>query len=63
MSDSPTVWTDFGWAHASLTPPRDKDMHWIKMPEQHIYTWDGDAWYRIKPPEFQKIEERDLPHG
>lgn len=61
-SETPITYTDFGWARISLTPPREYDMHWMKMPEKHLYTWDGDGWYRIQPPEPNFVPG-DLPHG
>ena len=59
--DCPQVYTHFGWARASIDPPKDIDLHWVKMPEKHVYTWDGDGWYRIDPPERHWIPG-DLKH-
>lgn len=63
VSEAPMVQTEFGWALASLTPPYRTDLFWVKMPERHVYTWDADGWYRIKPPERAPIPDHDLPHG
>lgn len=63
MTEEPQKWTEWGWARVSLTPPREVDMLWIKMPEQHVYQWDGDGWYRISPPEPKFLPPGDLPHG
>lgn len=54
--------TDFGWATESATQPRDVSLHWWKLPEGHLYTWDGDGWYRLWPQEHRFIAE-ELPHG
>lgn len=62
-SEAPMVSTEFGWALASLTPPGRRDLLWMKMPEQHIYSWDDQGWHRIKPPEKEVDEMKDLPHG
>jgi len=51
IREAPLVLTPYGWASASLTPPRDIGLLWAKMPEGHTYTWDGDGWYRIDPPD------------
>lgn len=61
--DQPQVWTEFGWARVSFDPPKEIDLHWVKMPENHIYTWDGDGWYRISPPEIVRFPAGDLKHG
>lgn len=63
VSEVPMVYTEFGWAYASFDPPSDRALHWVKMPEKHIYTWDGDGWYRISPPEMEIVKYGDLPHG
>lgn len=63
VSEGPQVWTDFGWGIASIDPPYRLDLVWMKMPEKHIYQWDGDGWYRIQPPESRFIPDQDLPHG
>lgn len=60
--EAPMVWTDYGWALASLTPPYRRDLFWVKMPERHVYTWDGDGWYRIDPPEMVRFPFGDLKH-
>jgi hypothetical protein len=44
--------TEFGWALSSETmPPRGMTNIWKKMPEGHVYLWDGDGWARVSPPE------------
>lgn len=55
--------TEFGWAIACETMPYRKDMMWLKLPERHIYQFDGDGWFRVKPPEPGFIPEGDLNHG
>lgn len=52
--------THFGWANISLEPPHRVDMPWMKMPERHLYVWDGDGWYRVDPPEKAFIPDGDL---
>ena len=63
VTTEPMIWTHFGWARISLTPPKEVDMLWIKMPEKHTYGFDGDGWYRIDPAEPQRIPDGDLNHG
>lgn len=62
-SEEPLAYTDYGWAAISLTPPSRRDLMWMKMPEKHIYTFDGDGWFRIDPPEMVFIPDGDLNHG
>lgn len=62
-NDETLVETEFGWAVQSDTPPKRKDMNWLKTPENHIYYFDGDGWYRLKPPETAFLPDRELPHG
>lgn len=56
--------TDFGWAVVSETmPPRGEFQFWLKTPERHVYSFDGDGWERVKPPERHFLPAKDLPHG
>lgn len=44
--------TEFGWALASETMPhRGETNIWMKLPERHVYLWDGDGYERVSPPE------------
>lgn len=53
--------TDFGWALVSDTmPPRGETNVWLKLPERHVYMWDGDGWERVSPPEPKFIT---INHG
>lgn len=54
--------TDFGWALESKQPTR-RDLFWIPAGTNHIYVWDGDGWYRIRPPEMAVYNGKELPHG
>lgn len=56
--------TDYGWAMESETMPRRGEANvWKKMPEGHIYFWDGDGYYRVSPPEPHFLPFTDLNHG
>jgi hypothetical protein len=56
--------TDYGWAvESEKMPCRGLTNIWKKMPEGHVYLWDGDGWYRVSPPEKQFLPAQDLPHG
>ncbi len=58
------VETDYGFAlESEKMPCRGETNVWKKMPEGHIYLWDGDGWYRVKPPEKHFLPAGDLPHG
>lgn len=61
--DSDLRETNFGWCVARKTPPRRKDMNWLKIPEQHVYFFDGDGWYRLDAPDRTFIAQGELPHG
>jgi hypothetical protein len=56
------VLTDYGWGLESKMPTR-KDLFWIPEGTKQVYTWDGDGWYRIKPPERPAHNGKDLAHG
>jgi len=43
--------------------PSRHDIRWIKLPERHIYEFDGDGWYRVDPPEPKFLEPGELKHG
>jgi len=56
--------TDWGWAVTSdIMPPRGLTNIWKKTPENHVYLWDGDGWYRVSPPEKVFLPYGDLNHG
>lgn len=54
--------TDFGWALRSKDPTR-KDLFWIPEGTDEIYQWDGDGWFRVRPPEMVRYPDGDLKHG
>ena len=56
----PTGW---GFCFKSPTMPHRHDVKWLKIPEEHIYEFDGDGWYRLDPPEKKFLPPGDLPHG
>jgi hypothetical protein len=57
----PMEQTEYGWAVVSEKMPRRGEGHlWLKIPERHIYDFDGDGWYRIQPPEDHFVP---LNHG
>lgn len=57
--------TEFGFAVESVDMPRRGETNiWKKMPEGHVYLWDGDGWLRVSPPELHYINHGEhLPHG
>lgn len=57
------VETEYGWALASPTPPGRRDLYWKKTPENHVYFWDGDGWFRLQPPDRLPLKDQELPHG
>jgi hypothetical protein len=57
------VETPFGFALESDTMPNRRVCFWLKTPERHIYTFDGDAWFRLHPPEPKLYPPEDLKHG
>ena len=57
------VLTDFGWALESPEPTSRHDLFWIPSGTNHVYSWDGDGWFRIRPPEKVPHTMKDLPHG
>ena len=62
VSEAPMVWTHYGFATVSIEPPSRRDILWSKMPENSIYTFDGDGWYRIDPPDQERFPDGDLKH-
>jgi hypothetical protein len=49
-------WTQFGWALVSeKMPARGETNIWLKIPERHVYLWDGDGYERVAPPEMKWI--------
>lgn len=46
------VQTDHGYAVRLEAEPSRRDLLWLKMPEEHIYFYDGDGWYRLSPAEI-----------
>lgn len=63
VNKAPMVHTQYGWALASLTPPSDRMLLWVKMPERHIYDWEDGQWIRVAPPERPSHPIKDLDHG
>jgi hypothetical protein len=58
------VQTQYGWATQSETPPHRRDIgFWLKLPERHVYQWDGDGWFPVEEPHRDRITEGDLDHG
>jgi hypothetical protein len=57
------VQTEYGWAVASERPSMRRDMYWLKLPERHVYYWDGDGWYRVDGEKIDFIPDGELPHG
>jgi len=53
----------YGFCLKSENMPKRKDVRWLKMPEEHVYFFDGDAWYRRSPPEIKTLSPGDLKHG
>ena len=53
--------TGFGFCLKLDRMPTRRDIRWLKMPEGHIYDFDGDGWYRIDPPEKKFIDPKK--HG
>jgi len=63
MNDETVLeWTDYGYAYRGENPPKRQDVHWI-TPMEHIYAWDGDGWFRIRPPDRKQYPKGDLNHG
>lgn len=60
--DNDLIKTEFGWAVKKDRPPHTRDLYWM-TPAGNIYLWDGDGWYRVKPPERLPMKMEDLPHG
>ena len=45
--------TEYGWAFVSeKMPARGEANIWMKIPERHVYLWDGDGYYRAQPKEL-----------
>ena len=57
------VETEFGFALQQEEMPKRHDVFWKQMPSGHIYTFDGDGWLRLKPPEPKLYPPGDLKHG
>jgi hypothetical protein len=57
------VKTDFGFALKSETMPHRRDCLWLQEPSGHIYTFDGDGWMRLRPPENKIYPPEHLKHG
>ena len=57
------VKTDFGFALAQEEMPHRRDVFWYKLPEGHVYSFDGDGWLRLNPPQKYIYPRGDLPHG
>jgi hypothetical protein len=55
--------TDFGFALAQEAMPHRRDVFWLKLPERHVYSFDGDGWIRLNPPEKRIFPRTELPHG
>jgi quercetin dioxygenase-like cupin family protein len=60
---SKLVPTKYGFALAQESMPHRQDVRWLKLPERHIYCFDGDGWYRLEPPEPIRLPTGDLHHG
>lgn len=54
--------TDYGWSLESKEPTR-KDLFWIPEGTEQVWSWDGDGWYRLRPPERPPHNGKDLAHG
>jgi hypothetical protein len=55
--------TDFGFALVQDGMPHRHDVFWLKTPERHLYSFDGDAWFRLHPPEPKLYPPTHLNHG
>jgi hypothetical protein len=55
--------TQYGWAVKGFKPPRRTDVNWLKLPEETVYFFDGDGWYRMDGSDFKPCQPKDLPHG
>jgi len=53
--------TGFGFCLRSERMPTRHDVRWLKMPERHVYFFDGDGWFRLDPPEKKFIDPKT--HG
>jgi hypothetical protein len=57
------VETEYGFALAQAEAPFRRDIFWKQIPSGHIYTFDGDGWLRVSPPERQPLLPGNLKHG
>lgn len=55
--------TGYGFCLAIKGMPRRTDVRWLKLPERHVYFFDGDGWYRLDPPEPKFLPLGELNHG
>jgi hypothetical protein len=55
--------TGYGFSLALDHMPSRHDIRWLKLPERHIYEFDGDGWYRLDPPESKRLPAGEIPHG